>query len=122
MIRAEPPILLYTADVSLHAGLTPAGVAHSWVLGTLVYSAFGPGGYFLVCLYFLLGSAVSTCLVTFSLNRACDWKISASLAAFGSCMAPPVVQVWPLSARAQPWDCTPGCCAGNESQIEAETS
>ena len=41
------------------AGLTPAGVAHSWLLGTLVYAAFGPGGYLLVCLYFLLGSAVS---------------------------------------------------------------
>ena len=40
-------------------GLTPAGVAHSWVLGTAVYSAFGPAGYMLVCLYFLLGSAVS---------------------------------------------------------------
>ncbi|DBB11685.1 TPA: hypothetical protein ACH3X3_007066 [Trebouxia sp. C0006] len=40
-------------------GLTPAGVAHSWVLGTAIYSAFGPGGYLLVCLYFLLGSAVT---------------------------------------------------------------
>lgn len=40
-------------------GLTPAGVAHSWVLGTAVYSAFGPAGYMLVCLYFLLGSAVT---------------------------------------------------------------
>ena len=41
------------------AGLTPAGVANSWILGTAVYSAFGPGAYVLVCLYFLLGSAVS---------------------------------------------------------------
>ena len=40
-------------------GLTPAGVAHAAVLGTLVYSAFGPGGYLLVCLYFLVGSAVT---------------------------------------------------------------
>lgn len=40
-------------------GLTPAGVAHSWVLGTAVYSAFGPAGYALVCLYFILGSAVT---------------------------------------------------------------
>ena len=39
-------------------GLTPAGVLHSWVLGSAVYSAFGPGGYLLVCLYYLLGSAV----------------------------------------------------------------
>ena len=40
------------------AGLTPAGVAHSWVLGTSVFSAFGLGGYILVCLYFIFGSAV----------------------------------------------------------------
>ena len=41
------------------AGLTPAGVLHSWFLGTSVYAAFGCGAYMLVCLYFLLGSAVS---------------------------------------------------------------
>ena len=29
------------------------------MLGTVVYSAFGIGGYAVVCLYFLLGSAVS---------------------------------------------------------------
>ncbi len=40
-------------------GLTPAGVAHAAVLGTLVYAAFGPGGYALVCMYFLVGSAVT---------------------------------------------------------------
>ncbi len=39
-------------------GLTPEGVVHSWALGTVVYSAFGAGGYVLVCLYFILGSAV----------------------------------------------------------------
>ena len=42
----------------LLAGLTPAAVAHSWLLGTLVYAAFGPSGYLLVCLYFVVGSAV----------------------------------------------------------------
>ncbi|CAL8472376.1 g11919 [Coccomyxa elongata] len=40
-------------------GLTPGGVVHSWALGTAVYSAFGAGGYVLVCLYFILGSAVT---------------------------------------------------------------
>jgi len=43
----------------LLAGLTPAGVAHSWFLGSVVYAAFGPSGYLLVCLYFVLGSAVT---------------------------------------------------------------
>lgn len=40
-------------------GLTPAGVAHAALLGTLVYASFGPGAYALVCLYFLVGSAVT---------------------------------------------------------------
>mmetsp|Transcript_36318 Transcript_36318/g.102612 ORF Transcript_36318/g.102612 Transcript_36318/m.102612 type:complete len:330 (-) Transcript_36318:78-1067(-) len=40
-------------------GLTPAGVAHSAVLGSTVYAAFGLGGYLLVCLYFIFGSAVT---------------------------------------------------------------
>lgn len=56
--RAREHRLSATCD---HApqGLTPAGVAHSWVLGALVYSAFGFGGYGLVCLYFIAGSAVT---------------------------------------------------------------
>lgn len=42
----------------LLAGLTWGGVVHSWILGCTTYAAFGLGGYFLVCLYFLLGSWV----------------------------------------------------------------
>lgn len=40
-------------------GLTPVGVAHAWFLGASIYSAFGAGGYLLVCLYFIFGSLVS---------------------------------------------------------------
>ncbi|GBF94344.1 hypothetical protein Rsub_06966 [Raphidocelis subcapitata] len=40
-------------------GLTWEGVANSWLLGTLVYSAFGLGGYLLVCLYFIFGTLVT---------------------------------------------------------------
>jgi uncharacterized membrane protein len=43
----------------LLAGLTPAGVATSWILGGAVYSAFGWSGFILVCLYFILGSAAT---------------------------------------------------------------
>ncbi|KAK3282241.1 hypothetical protein CYMTET_10014 [Cymbomonas tetramitiformis] len=43
----------------LLGGLTPAGVAHSWFLGTMVFGAFGGRGYLLVCIYFILGSAVT---------------------------------------------------------------
>lgn len=39
-------------------GLTWSGVLNAWLLGTLVFSAFGWGGYALVCLYFLFGTAV----------------------------------------------------------------
>ena len=42
----------------LLSGLTWQGVASSWVLGTLTYSAFGPGGYAIVCAYFIVGSLV----------------------------------------------------------------
>eukprot|EP00877_Chromochloris_zofingiensis_P006758 jgi/Chrzof1/2335/Cz11g11120.t1 len=40
-------------------GLTVEGVLNSWLLGTAVYSAFGPGGYLLVCLYFIFGTLVT---------------------------------------------------------------
>lgn len=43
----------------LLSGLTPAGVLTSWLLGSLVFAAFGSGGFFLVCIYFILGSAVT---------------------------------------------------------------
>jgi uncharacterized membrane protein len=43
----------------LLAGLTPQGMLHSWALGALSWAAFGRGGYALVCLYFLAGSAVT---------------------------------------------------------------
>lgn len=63
------PGLLYGSGVNslvfalgygvLRKGLTVAGVAHSWFLGTSVYAAFGFGGHLLVCLYFLLGTLVT---------------------------------------------------------------
>lgn len=49
--------LVYAAGIKiLLKGLTMAGVAHSWVLGTLSYAAFGCGGYALVCAYFVVGT------------------------------------------------------------------
>lgn len=49
-MRCPPQVLL--------SGLTWEGVLSSWVLGTLTYSAFGPGGYAIVCAYFIIGSLV----------------------------------------------------------------
>lgn len=43
----------------LLSGLTWEGVLSSWVLGTLTYSAFGPGAYAIVCTYFIVGSLVT---------------------------------------------------------------
>ncbi|KAF8060583.1 VTE6 [Scenedesmus sp. PABB004] len=40
-------------------GLTPSGVAHAFALGTTVYAAFGAGGFALVMLYFVFGTAVT---------------------------------------------------------------
>jgi len=52
--------LVYLLGIKvLLRGLTPMGVAHSWVLGASVYAAFGFSGYLLVCLYFVAGSAVT---------------------------------------------------------------
>ena len=52
-------LVFLTGYKVLRKGLTPAGVAHSWALGASVFSAFGPGGYLLVCLYFIFGTLVS---------------------------------------------------------------
>ena len=40
-------------------GLTWEGVISSWFLGTLIYAAFGPGAYSIVCIYFIVGSLVT---------------------------------------------------------------
>ncbi len=42
----------------LRKGLTPLGVANAWLLGASIFSAFGLGGYSLVCLYFIFGTLV----------------------------------------------------------------
>ena len=46
----------------LRKGLSPLGVANAWLLGASVFSAFGVGGYALVCLYFIVGTLVSACV------------------------------------------------------------
>lgn len=51
---------VYVAGIKvLLKGLTVAGIAHSFFLGASIFSAFGPGGYLLVCLYFIVGSLVT---------------------------------------------------------------
>ena len=68
LLEAQPGIgagfgltsLVYVLGIRvLLSGLTPAGVASSWLLGGSVFSAFGGGGFALVCVYFLAGSAVT---------------------------------------------------------------
>lgn len=39
--------------------LTPAGLAHSWFLGVLIWGTLGWQGYLVVMFYFLVGSAVT---------------------------------------------------------------
>lgn len=57
-IGAATVVFVFGLPVLL-SGLTPAGVLTSWLLGSLVFAAFGRGGFALVCVYFLLGSAVT---------------------------------------------------------------
>jgi|TARA_B110000261_G_scaffold106967_1_gene119801 uncharacterized protein (TIGR00297 family) len=52
--------LVFVAGIkTLLKGLTWPGVLNAWFLGTAACAAFGLGGYVLVCLYFVLGSAVT---------------------------------------------------------------
>lgn len=39
-------------------GLTGWGMVNAFILGTTVFAAFGAGGFALVCIYFLFGTAV----------------------------------------------------------------
>lgn len=51
--------LVMTAGVRvLQKGLTPSGIVNAFALGTLLYGAFGAGGFSLLCLYFIFGTAV----------------------------------------------------------------
>jgi uncharacterized membrane protein len=43
----------------LRKGLSGQGVAHAWLLGSVVYGVFGAGSYTLMCLYFITGTLVS---------------------------------------------------------------
>jgi uncharacterized membrane protein len=52
------PVCMSTGYSILRKGLTPAGVLHSWFLGSTVFAAFGASGYLLVCLYFIFGTLV----------------------------------------------------------------
>lgn len=59
-IGATVNSLVYLFGIKvLLKGLTWEGVLSSWFLGTLSYAAFGPGSYFIVCLYFIVGSLVT---------------------------------------------------------------
>jgi uncharacterized protein (TIGR00297 family) len=56
---ATNTVLLGIAAIVPKKLLTPAGLAHAWVLGTLVWGCLGWQGYLLVMFYFLVGSGVT---------------------------------------------------------------
>jgi uncharacterized membrane protein len=49
----------------LRKGLSGQGIAHAWLLGSVVFGVFGAGSYALMCLYFVTGTLVSC-------NRHCS--------------------------------------------------
>jgi uncharacterized protein (TIGR00297 family) len=56
---ATNTVLLGIAAIVPKKLLTPAGLAHAWVLGVLVWGCLGWQGYLLVMFYFLVGSGVT---------------------------------------------------------------
>jgi len=52
-------ILLIIGWIAPTKLLTPAGLAHSWLLGILIWGSLGWQGYIVVLFYFLVGSAVT---------------------------------------------------------------
>ena len=52
-------VLLAIAWIVPKKLLTPAGLAHAWVLGVLIWGTLGWRGYGVVMFYFLVGSAVT---------------------------------------------------------------
>jgi uncharacterized protein (TIGR00297 family) len=57
-LLANSSVFVFGLPVLLK-GLTGIATANAWFLGTAVFAAFGFRGYLLVCLYFILGSAVT---------------------------------------------------------------
>lgn len=52
-------VLLGLAAIAPKKLLTPAGLAHAWVLGVLLWGCLGWQGYLIVMFYFLVGSGVT---------------------------------------------------------------
>lgn len=52
-------ILLIPAILAPKKLLTPAGTAHAWVLGVIIWGCLGWQGYAVVMFYFLVGSAIT---------------------------------------------------------------
>ena len=52
-------LLLVPAFFSPKKLLTPAGIAHAWVLGVVIWGSLGWRGYAVIMFYFLVGSAIT---------------------------------------------------------------
>lgn len=60
LVGAAVNSLVYLLGIQiLLKGLTTAGYIHSWFLGATIFSAFGLGGYAIVCSYFVFGTLVT---------------------------------------------------------------
>jgi len=61
-------------------GLTGWGMVNAFILGTTVYAAFGAGGFALLCIYFLFGTAVSFPNLQ-CIGRERPWQVNAACSA-----------------------------------------
>jgi hypothetical protein len=60
VIGAAANSAVFAAGLSvLRKGLSGQGIAHVWLLGSVVVGVFGAGSYALMCLYFITGTLVS---------------------------------------------------------------
>ncbi|RAL45076.1 hypothetical protein DM860_018138 [Cuscuta australis] len=69
LVQASPPtwqsailsniIIIFMATPILVSGLSLSGIAAAFLLGVLIWRAFGPSGFFLVATYFVIGTGVT---------------------------------------------------------------
>jgi hypothetical protein len=106
-LTAQPPSWAATLAVNgaifslgypvLRSGLTSAGIASAFLLGVAAWKGFGPEGYAIVCLYFVLVRHAAATYAAYKSIGNCDGF---------NC---PLESGWDLEKRTSPVDLPGGC-------------